>query len=372
MSIGIVMTINRSKGLLIGGIITLVILFFAVVAYLSIRHPSSVDFLYSGGRAQRSGPYTMTVPPGHLQDPGIIYKKITFSELPPGINNDRRIRQFLGTRVGKQVIDPGRGTNDSTVVMDGDTVWQVIINPFPARTSGCSWYAEMHLNGKDDSDDTLTYAMFTYFMKLSSNWDWANGGKLIGLAGKDADGHYPPGGGVTAPSCEAGTDYELDDGFSIRGGFDFEDKWQSAGGEIGFYVYHQGFQYNECRVHYGDTWNSRRTHDKDMTWEFDKWYKITHRIRLNNPGTADGFLEWYRNDTCYVAVENINYRNYDFITLDYFMLETFQGGDKVPGYQGAKVWYDDLILWSDHDREFRGRGSVLEYTPKMPTPNTGS
>jgi len=301
--------------------------------------------------------------------PGIIYKKITFSELPPGINTSKRIKQFLSSNTAKQIIRTGRESNDSTVVMDNDTVWQIIINPFPAQTSGCSWYAEMHLNGSNDTDDTLTYAMFTYYMKLSDNWDWANGGKLIGLAGKDTDGHYPPGGGVTGPLCNSAADYELDDGFSIRGGFDFEDKWRSPGGEIGFYVYHQGFEFNECKVHYGDTWNSRRSHGIDMNWEFNKWYKITHRIILNTPSLSDGVLEWYRNDTCYVAMDQINFRNYEHIALDYFMLETFQGGDILPGYQGAKVWYDDLILWADNDRSYHGLGYVQTYTPEMPSPN---
>jgi hypothetical protein len=347
-------------------VIGILVLGFTLVKFLQNRP------LESGIRnlnIARQGPVMMNPALDGSSNVGTIYKKITFSELPPGINNNSRIKQFLGTRVAKQIIDPGRNSNDSTVVMDGDTVWQVIINPFPARTSGCSWYAEMQLNGRNDRDDTLTYGMFTYYLKLSSNWDWANGGKLIGLAGKDASGAYPPGGGVRGPDCNTPADYELDHGFSMRGGFDFEDKWQSSGGEIGFYVYHQGFQFNECKVHYGDTWNSRRTHGIDMTWEFDKWYKITHRIVLNSPGNYDGMLEWYRNDTCYMARDSIKFRNYEHITLDYFMLETFQGGDKVPGYQGATVWYDDLILWSDQDRSFHGLGYVMNYTPEMPSQN---
>lgn len=369
MTSGIVMAMNKSKWRLLFGSMILLIILLMVVTYAVRKYPQAVDLIYSTSGRQNHGPFAMAAPQDSSKQSGIIYKKVDFSELPPGINNDRRIRQFLGTRVGKQVIDPGRSTNDSTVIMNGDTVWQVIINPFPARTSGCSWYAEIQLNGKDDADDTLTYGIFTYYLKMSSNWDWANGGKMLGLAGKDADGHYPPGGGVNGPSCNTPADYEMDDGFSVRGGFDFEDKWQSPGGEIGFYVYHQGFQYNGCKVHYGDTWNSLRTNGVDMTWEFNKWYKITHRIKLNSPGLSDGFLEWYRNDTCYVAVNNIKFRYYDFIKLDYFMLETFQGGDKVPGYEGARVWYDDLLLWSDFDYNFHDRGNVMTYTPYVPTPN---
>jgi len=351
------------------GSIIVVGIFLLVLTFIRFTQNRPVEAISWRVNRIRQAPIAMRPPMDDSSEAGTIYKKITFSELPPGINSNSRIRQFLDSRVAKQIIDSGRDSNDSTVVMDGDTVWQIIINPFPARTSGCSWYAEMQLNGRNDRDDTLTYALFTYYMKLSSNWDWANGGKLIGLAGKDASGEYPPGGGVRGPSCNTPADYELDHGFSMRGGFDFEDKWQSPGGEIGFYVYHQGFQYNECEVHYGDTWNSRRTHGIDMSWEFDKWYKITHRIVLNDPGASDGILEWYRNDTCYMALDNIKFRNYEHIALDYFMLETFQGGDKVPGYQGAKVWYDDLILWSDHDRSFHGLGHVMNYAPEMPTPN---
>jgi len=316
-----------------------------------------------------STPVMMKDPQEGETSPGIIFKRVTFAELPPDLNNVNRVKRFLNTTTAKQIYDAGRETNDSTVILDNDTVWQVIINPYPARTSGCGWYAEMQLNGKDDSDDTLTYALFTYYVKLSSNWDWANGGKMIGLAGKAADGHFPPNGGVRGPNCNTPADYHADDGFSVRGGFDYESKWRSPGGEIGFYVYHQGFTYDDCEMHYGDTWNSRRTHGIDMTWEFNKWYKITHRIILNTPGRSDGALEWYRNDTCYVVVENVKYRNFDYINLDYFMLETFQGGAKVPGYEGAKVWYDDLTLWTDNDRNVHGLGYVMTYTPQMATPN---
>ena len=176
------------------GSIIVVGIFLMVLTFIRFTQNRPVEANSWRVNRIRQAPVAMRPPMDGSSEAGTIFKKITFSELPPGINGNSRIRQFLDSRVAKQIIDPGRSSNDSTVVMDGDTVWQVIINPFPARTSGCSWYAEMQLNGRNDRDDTLTYALFTYYMKLSSNWDWANGGKLIGLAGKDASGEYPPPG----------------------------------------------------------------------------------------------------------------------------------------------------------------------------------
>ena len=162
---------------------------------------------------------------------GIIYKYVDFSNSKIiGQNKEANMQRIWGNKKLGSTYSPN--PYDKIIIVDNDTIWSCMLPGTPTGNQGVQYKGDMQLNGKDSSDDTLTYACFTYFIRLDENFDWSKGGKQPGLAGSNRPGcltQNPPSGGLYAPSCgrECNEAYCACAGFSAR----FARQSLTAGGE---------------------------------------------------------------------------------------------------------------------------------------------
>ena len=306
---------------------------------------------------------------------GTVVHRVTFSELPPDVNTEARARTFLDSDaiVRSSFLNDSLYC-DSTVIVTNDmsatdTVQQIRIlagsGGAATRNKGMNWQGEIQVEGVPQGYGKLN---LSYFMRLPLEWDWgtlSKGGKLPGLSGFDEDGDWGPSASVKHCSC-ADKQYCDDDGFTIRGG------WDSGPEDIGFYTYNHGLAptYPGCDPLYAYDWNKQTVHGTGaLTWELEKWYKITHRLVLNDVGSANGILEWARNDTVYMSKTDVRFIKDSDIKIDYWHLCTFAGGDEDDAYLGAWVWFDDFTIWYEAKEDEYGYEAVMTNVPDMATPN---
>lgn len=313
---------------------------------------------------------------------GIIYKQVTFSEIAsvPRQNTTDDARTYLGSSdINRWDLDSAYA--DSTVIIVNDqgytdSVWQVRITHMPdgsnESSGGVSWVGRMFLNGVNAVDDTLTWFEFYYYTWYGPDFDFieSRGGKLPGIAGTDLDGGTPPGNGQHLCDCPepfpSGYDpYCSDDGFSIRGGFDY------SYSDVGVYAYIRQMTDNLNCVSktYAYTWNQGRITETGLPWELEKWYKICLRVDLGSAGSSNGYIQMARNDTIIWSRPNINIRGNSGIYADSWWLTNFAGGDPTDNFDGMWIRHDDFTLVQGTRRSPYNVGEVMTNTPPMATPN---
>lgn len=295
-----------------------------------------------------------------------IINQTSFSEFAPGLSTAARWQTYLNSSdISSSWL------RDSTRIIDGDTVEAMYIMAV-YNSNGTSAHGRMFLNGSDNTDDTLTYVNLEYYMKLSSNWDYSDGGKLPGLAGDRTAGdgitYGDNSAGVYLYSCGTAEDYEITDGFSARGGFN--GPGISVNNNIGFYYYHHDL------TEFDPTCTNKAYGDYFKPWAMptlDTWYKVRERFVLNtiaSPGNGnnDGFLEYYINDILVDRQGSIRFRNYESVSIDLWSIQAFCGGGGTDAGRTDDqfVFIDDLTLWQDGDKSAHTIGNTY------PGPNIGS
>lgn len=316
---------------------------------------------------------------------GTIFKEVTFAELPPDENTNARARIFMGSSdIDRWDLDSAYA--DSTVIIvndngDLDSVWQVRLTTMPLGSpesgGGSTWVGQMQLNGINTAADTLTWYNLTEYIWFGPDWDWveSRGGKLPGISGSGHDGYPGPGGGVHDCGCPepfpSGYDpYCPDDGFRIRGGFDYNNPTSSYD-DVGVYAYIWQLESSlDCvGKTYGYTWNRGRLTGTQLDWELEKWYKINYRVNTGTAGNSDGYIQFSRNDTVIWSVENIKIRGNSNVKADTWMLANFPGGDPTDNFLGMWIRHDDFKLWQEENTGPYSVGEVMTNVPSMATPN---
>lgn len=142
-------------------------------------------------------------------------------------------------------------------------------------------------------------ATLSFDVKLHSQFEFVNGGKMHGLSG-----------GTSTTGCKP-----IDEnGFSVRM------MWRAKGVPV-LYIYHQDRQ-NDC----GDNFYSA----SDFKFERGKWYRIEIFVRLNTgKGTSDGRASLYINGKHRIDVQNLNLRGNNHTKIDTFLFSTFYGGSST-------------------------------------------
>jgi len=332
------------------------------------------------GLSYSISPSNIPAPSGQDQSPvWDIYKYVDFSKTTrlnnSGTNADLQI-QWNSTDIHNNA-DPE--IDDTTMIQNGDTIQSIHIEHEYAWY-GVNQTGEMQLNGEDDGDDTATYTREIYFMKLSWNFNFTNGGKMPGLGGDGVNAYagVVPSGGYYADECNEvlTPNWDPDMGFNWRGGW----SGTSAFGHdsaIGYYAYFQNMVWDlrgapSCAFQtYGQ--HNCPQQPPGLVWKRNWWYKIEHRLILNTVtggvGNKDGIAEWYRDDTCHYSCDTIVFRNDESITLDYISNVTFPGGGDDPTRtEDMWIFYDDFMIFADQYRIKRDSGYVTT-TPALSIDN---
>jgi chitodextrinase len=296
---------------------------------------------------------------------GTIYKYVDFSNSKIiGQNTESNMQSIWGNEglSGSQDRNP----NDRIIIVDNDTVWSCRLPGIPSGNTGTQYKGPLRLNGVDGRDDTLTYACFTYYVRLDNNFDWSEGGKQPGLAGSnrtDCMSQNPPSGGLYGPDCGFGCDSTYCEcaGFSARGGR----QSLSAGGEneLGIYLYHHNLEWRDCSKGKTYGYNLNMESRSDTAYKRGRWYRMTERIILNSVptegnGQADGIIELYKDDILVAKKTDVIYRNYSDIYVDLYYLSTLSQYDPDRNTD-SYIWYDDFFLWADYDRSEHELGHRL-------------
>jgi hypothetical protein len=159
---------------------------------------------------------------------------------------------------------------------------------------------------------------FSYRVRFAANFNFVQGGKLPGLVG----GSSPTG-------CSP-----KKDGFSAR------NMWRS-GGALVQYVYWPD-QPKTC----GDDLPYLMQNNA-FTFQKGVWHRITHRVKMNSAGTADGILQAWVDGTSVLSDSARLWRGVgSTYGIDSLYFSTFFGGGDSswapPSEQSAD--FDDLVV----------------------------
>ena len=136
----------------------------------------------------------------------------------------------------------------------------------------------------------------SYQIRFGKNFDFRKGGKLPGLT---SGGSKYTGGKVPVEG----------DGWSARY------MWKNNG-ELIIYFY-----YVDMPGQYGENLSLNFSAEKE------KWYKLTQRIKINDPGKTNGILEVWIDDKKVLSRNNIRFRIGEKGKIDSFYFSTFHGGN---------------------------------------------
>ncbi len=157
----------------------------------------------------------------------------------------------------------------------------------------------------------------SYYIMFPTGWDGVKGGKLPGLCGAEC----PTGG-------DSVTGYN---GFSARYMF-------RPGMKLAIYCYHM-----DLSGEYGEDF------ELDFTFERNKWYKLTQRIKLNTPDRKDGEIQAWVDNQQVLSIDTLRFRAIDTIKIDKFYFSTFYGGS-TPDWAPLKdeyIYYDEFKIFDD-------------------------
>lgn len=136
----------------------------------------------------------------------------------------------------------------------------------------------------------------SYDLQFEEGFDFRRGGKLPGLSGGrgNTGGHRPTG-----------------DGWSARYMWGRE-------GRLTIYLYHP-----DQRGRYGDSLTT------GVQLEPGRWYRLTQRIRVNDPDQQNGLLQVWVDGTEVLFRDDLRYRNVAEAQVDIFYFSTFHGGNSA-------------------------------------------
>jgi hypothetical protein len=175
---------------------------------------------------------------------------------------------------------------------------------------------------------------YSYNIMFRPGFVWMEGGKLPGPAGSGTDGSQPPTGGAAVGEMN---------GWSSRC------MWRSSG-RLAMYIYHQ-----DMEDKYGDYYFLMN--DDGTYFQFDaeqpRWYNITIRLVMNTvdqegSGNFDGIVEGFIDGELKLTRDNMRFRNYSNMGIDWSLFCTFFGGtgDIWKPQRDEWVLFDDFIVYT--------------------------
>lgn len=176
--------------------------------------------------------------------------------------------------------------------IDGNKVLRV---NYPANVYGPLVGTQWRSNFSKVDEAVLSYRIY-----IPIDFDFAQGGKLPGLAGGTANvgGQVPNG-------------Y---DGWSARLMFN-----QNA--EVAYYLYYPDQSTEFGEYHYWAI-DSVRVH-----LPLGQWVTLTHYVKMNTPKHRNGRLVAWIDEVKVVSVDSIRFRDTCSLAIDQILFSTFYGGD---------------------------------------------
>jgi len=178
-------------------------------------------------------------------------------------------------------------------------------------------------------------AYLSYRLRFGDGFDFSpNGGKLPGLAGGPSKGNLNK---VFPAGCKEVTG---DNGFSARG------MWNSSLSEskgepiLDQYVYHKN-KTHRC----GDPMVYRGPSGM-TTLQDNRWYEVTHRVVMNDPGKRNGIVEAWMDGEKVLSRSDMEFRNTDDWGINVLYMAGFFGGnDSAWAHDRVeKMYYDDFVV----------------------------
>lgn len=184
--------------------------------------------------------------------------------------------------------------------------------------SGAQVYTRMYNTNAGNREDLY----MTYWLKFDKNFDFKLGGKLPGFASND-------------------TGYN--NGIPVSNGFSTRSMWRKDG-------LYQLYLYTEDQPNYA---SGTYGHQLNSQFYFvpDTWYKMTHRVKLNDAGVSNGIFSTWINGKRELHVDNIRYRNYgQNYSIQTMWLSTFFGGgsDEFRPTKDEYAYFSSFTV-SDHN-----------------------
>ena len=203
-----------------------------------------------------------------------------------------------------------------SVVTTEDGAGRALAVGYPAGEYGTS---ETGAQWKLDLEGSYEQVRVSYRLRFVDDFDFVRGGKLPGLIG---------GAGNTGGGVPTGTD-----GWSARM------MWRTDG-VMSQYVYHPDQPQN-----YGEDffWE---IDGEPARFESDRWYTVTHEIRMNTPGEQDGSIRSRLDGVPALSVDGLRFRDVDDFAIDRLYFSTFFGGgdSSWSTTKDEVVWFDDFVV----------------------------
>ncbi|TDL21278.1 hypothetical protein BD410DRAFT_790052 [Rickenella mellea] len=236
------------------------------------------------------------------------------------------------------VIKVTSGTTHKVVEQDGKTAWEADYpkgswNPTGSPKGGFGFY----VGGNDAFQSAIKagakQVIFVYSLKFQDGFQWNKGGKLPGGFG---------GIGDSAFQCSGGRQNDRDKCFGLRL------MWRTNGaGEL--YTYVQSNDVNNKVL--SNVPNSIKNPDYGFSvgrgsWSFPagQWITVAERIKLNDPGQANGEVQVWYNGESMINVQGLELRNDATSLIQGMQFETFFGGSTSDwaSPEDQKVWFADV------------------------------
>lgn len=178
---------------------------------------------------------------------------------------------------------------------------------------------------------------FRYYLRLGSNWQTLENGKLPGIAGTYVNSDSAGGWGGRTSNGK--------NGWSARGLFKTvlkDNNTFSGQVPLGNYLYHadQIGAYGDMTVYDGV---------QPGMLKRGQWYSIEQYVKMNTPGLNDGILRaWIDGEVAYERT-NIKFRNegYDHIKIDKVWMDIYHGG-VLPNNQDLYAFIDNVVIASEY------------------------
>jgi Ricin-type beta-trefoil lectin domain-like/Secretion system C-terminal sorting domain len=184
-------------------------------------------------------------------------------------------------------------------------------------------------------------AIMEYKVKFGTNFYWAAGGKLPGLAGSTSLGNASIPDGCTDDT------YKIENGFSARIMWrplaQTPTGWGGPKGRLVVYTYMPDRDLNDPQQRCGVDLNA----SGDIV--ADTWYIIKQHIKLNTPGQRNGLIELYINGSLVYRSTNNLFRNANKgnVKINSAMFQTYRGGgnNNFNSPRTENIYFDDFKVW---------------------------
>lgn len=230
---------------------------------------------------------------------------------------------------GKEAF--GRGKSLKVTIQKGSNYGTSLEYKFRARTG--SEPEEMY---------------FRYYVKFDP--DWKKGGVF--------GGKLPGFGGTYGRAGWGGRKVNGTDGWSARGGYDYQAGSDSY--SINFYCYHA-----DMKGTYGDNFVFK------PRLSLGAWYCVEMYCKLNTPGQGggkgknDGILRGWLNGELAVEKTDIRFRDVDTLKIEDVWVNIYHGGTAV-AKEDCHVYLDNMVIARKYIGPMTAQPARAESQPQAP------